>query len=152
MGPDISLIAIFVGVPYVLVSAYKARLSHDRFMKVLQLKSELNARLLDRVGSDPEVVNLLKSEAQHQLFDVKLSEPDMAMPHSRMLTSLQIACMLISVGVGAVVLRSFMLETYAQERAAYLGTFAISLGFGALLSAAAASAVGKMIQRERQAS
>lgn len=150
MGPDIGLIAIFVGIPYVLVSAYKARLSHERFMKVLQLKSELNARLLDRVGTDPEVVSLLKSEAQHQMLDVKLTETDMPMPYSRMLTSIQISCMLLTLGIGAFVVRVMLVNDYDQQRFAFLGTFGVALGIGALLSAVAAFTVGRMLQQARE--
>ena len=152
MGSQIAVLGIFIGIPLALVSAYKASLSHQRYMKVLQLKSELNARLLDRVGTDPGVIDLLKSEAQHQMFDVKMTETEMSMPYSRMLTSIQISCILLSVAVGAFVLRSMVIDAYDQQGFAFLGTFALSLGIGALFSGGAAFIVGRMLRHAREAS
>lgn len=152
MGQTLAIFGIFVGVPLVLVSAYRASLSHQRYMKVLQLKSELNARLLDRVGTDPGVIDLLKSEAQHQMFDVKMTEAEMPMPYSRMLTSIQISCLLLSAGIGAFVLRSMVLDVNDQQGFAFFGTFSIALGVGALLSAGAAFVIGRMLRQAREAS
>ena len=73
-GEEIVMMVIFVGIPWCLGWIYRTNLSHKRFMKILQLKAEMNSRLLDRVGTDPAVVEFLKSDAQQHLFDVKLTD------------------------------------------------------------------------------
>jgi hypothetical protein len=137
---------IFIGIPAVLGSIYRANLAHQRFMKVLQLKAEFNARMLDRVGSDPAMVEFLKAEVQNQMFDVRLSEPAGGLvppQYSRMLTALQLSFMLFSLGVAFLWLRGYM---HSGDAEAFLtfGALGVALGFGAMLSAAAALFVGRL--------
>ena len=149
-GQWILMLAFFVGVPWLLVSAYKAQLSHQRFMKVLQLKSEMNARLLDRAGSDPAVIELLKSEAQQQLFDVKLPEPAMPPPYARIMGSVQAACLLLAGGISLVIIRQSVRFPGEQAATLFFGSLAIGLGIGALVSAAAMVVVARLWQPSKE--
>jgi len=98
------------------------------------------SRLLDRLGSDPGVVEILKSDAQQKMFEVSLPETPARMPasHARMLTSAQIGLVLLSLGGGFLYLRQYFENRNDVEFAVVLGTVAVALGIGALLSAAAA--------------
>jgi hypothetical protein len=149
-GQWILMLSIFVGVPWLLVSAFKAQLSHQRFMKVLQLKSEMNARLLDRAGSDPALLELLKGEAQQQLFDVKLPGPALPAPYARVVGSIQAACLLLAGGVSLVVMRHSLRYSGEQAMTLFLGTLAIGLGIGALVSAAAMVVVARLWQPAKE--
>jgi len=144
-GEAIVMMFIFVGIPWVVGWIYRTHLSHKRFMKVLQLKAEMNSRLLDRVGTDPAVVEFLKSDAQQQMFDVKVTDlgPRVPPPYMRMLTAVQISFMLLSAGAGLLYIREFM-EGDAKEAFLFLGTLGVALGIGALLSAGAAFVVARM--------
>ena len=144
-GEEMVLMFVFVGIPWVLGWIYRTHLNHKRFMKVLQLKAEMNSRLLDRVGTNPAVVEFLKSDAQQHLFDVKLTDigPRVPPPYMRMLTAVQISFMMLSAGLGLLYIRSYMLGD-GREAFLFLGTLGVALGVGALLSAVAAFAVARL--------
>ena len=134
---------IFVGIPMVLGWIYRTHLQHVLFMKVVQLKAEANARLLDRFGSDGAFLEYLKSDASHQMFDVTLPEPRLPAPYMRMLTAIQVSFLLLAAGGACLYIQRFM---YAGDRDSFLflGTLGVALGLGSLLSAAAAFIVARM--------
>jgi len=137
--------AVFIGIPWVLGAIYRSYLSHQRFMKVLQLKAEMNARLLDRVGHDPAALDFLKGDAQQQLFDVKISETASQVPtaYGRALTSLQASLILLCAGAGFLWMRQSMA---GRDHEAFLvfGTLGVALGVGALLSSVAALVAARL--------
>jgi hypothetical protein len=144
-GEAIAIVGVFVGIPWVLGWIYRTYLNHKRFMKVLQLKAEMNSRLLDRVGTDPAVMELLKSDAHQHMFDVKVTDlgPKVPPPYMRMLTAVQVSFMMLSAGLGLLYIRGSMLGD-GREAFLFLGTLGVALGVGALLSAVAAFAVARM--------
>ena len=143
MGPELAMFFFFVCVPLALGSIYKASLNHQRYLKVLQLKAEMNTRLLDRAGSDPAILELLKSDAQQQLFDIPQTETPA--PYMRMLTALQAAFMLLCGGAGALWFGSILVvNDNGRQPFMFFGAMGVALGIGALLSAAAALVVARM--------
>ena len=142
-GEAIAVTMIFVGIPWVLGWIVRSYLSHVQFMKVLQLRAENNARLLDRFGSDAAFLDYLKSDAQQKMFEVKAPEPRMPAPYMRMLTTIQIAFLLLSAGGACLYIRGYMFEG-DKDAFLFLGTIAVALGLGSLLSAAAAFVVARM--------
>jgi hypothetical protein len=146
-GDDIFIFFIFLGVPYILGWIYRTSLNHKQFMKVVQLKADMNARLLDRLGSDPQALEFLKSDAQQHLFEVKAPEPRMPSAYSRMLTSVQLAAVLLSAGIGCLWFRGYLYEGSGDQTAfLFFGILGVSLGIGALVSAVSAYAVSRLWQ------
>lgn len=142
-GEAIAVTLIFVGIPWVLGWIFRTYLNHVQFMKVLQLRAENNARLLDRFGSDAAFLDYLKSDAQQKMFEVRPPEPRMPAPYMRMLTTIQIAFLLLSAGGACLFIRGYMFEG-DKDAFLFLGTIAVALGLGSLLSAAAAFVVARM--------
>lgn len=136
--------AVFIGIPWVLGSVYRAHLAHLRFMKVLQLRADMTARLLDRMGAEPQVMEFLKSDIQQQLFEVKVAEPGsgLSMPFARMLTAIQLGLVLLSAGLAFLYIRGYM-PGHSQEGLLVFGALAVALGIGAMLAAVAALIVGR---------
>jgi hypothetical protein len=134
---------VFVGIPTVLGWIFRAYLQHVQFMKVLQLKAETNARMLDKFGSDAAFIDYLKSDAQQRMFEVKLPEPKMPAPYLRMLTAIQVSFLLLSAGGACLFIRQYMYEG-DKDGFLFLGTLGVALGLGSLLSAAAAFVVARM--------
>ena len=142
-GDTIALIFIFVGIPWILGWIYRSHLQHLRYMKVLQLKAEANARMLDRFGSDAAFLDYLKSDAQQHMFDVQLPEPRMPAPYMRMLTAIQISFILLAAGFACLYMKNYV---YAGDQTGFLflGTLGVALGVGSMLSAGAAFVVARM--------
>lgn len=142
-GEAIAVTLIFVGIPTVLAWIIRTYLSHVQFMKILQLKAENNARMLDKFGSDAAFLDYLKSDAQQKMFEVRAPEPRMPAPYMRMLTTIQIALILMSAGGACLFIRQYMFEG-DKDAFLFLGSLAVALGLGSFLSAAAAFIVARM--------
>lgn len=154
------LMGMFIGIPWVLGSIVRTYLSHQRFMKVLQLKTEMNYRLMDKLGADASMLEFLRSDAQQQMFDVKLADPSSGppVPYGRVLTAIQASLMLLAAGGGFLYMHHHLPTEYYERgmrgmREAFLlfGTLGIALGIGALLSAFAAVIVAKVWRNGDQA-
>lgn len=149
-GEEIMLVSVFVGIPWVLGWIYRSYLNHKQFMKVVQLKADMNARLLDRLGADPQAMEFLKSDAQRQMFEIKAPEPRIPSFYNRMLTSVQLAAVLTTAGVACLWIRRYM-DGPDETGFLFMGTLAVALGIGALLSAGAAFAVARLWQNSESA-
>ena len=142
-GDTIGIMFVFLGIPWILGWIYRTHLHHLQYMKILQLKAEANARMLDRFGSDAAFLDYLKSDAQQHMFDVKLPEPRVPAPYMRMLTAIQISFLLLAGGFACLYMKGYM---YAGDQTGFLflGTLGVALGRGSLLSAGAAFVVARM--------
>lgn len=143
-GSDFALMVVFVGIPWVLGWISRSYWNHQQFMKVLQLKAEMNTRLLDRAGTDPTLLEFLKGDAQQQMFEVKLPEPRLPTAYMRMLTAIQLSFLFLAAGIAFLVVRSYLVGENDQAITLFFGTLGVALGIGSMLSAAAAFAVGRM--------
>ena len=145
---------VFLGIPAIIGAIIKNYQAHHRMMKVLELKAEMNSRLLDRVGADPGAMELLKSEAQQHLFDAPFPEAGSRLPatQGRMLTSAQIGLVVLCAGAGLLYIRQFIGNSDDGEALLVIGTLGIALGVGALLSAVAAYIAMKLWQNDEMTS
>jgi hypothetical protein len=148
---------LFLGLPWLVAWIVKNHWAHQRYLKALELKAEANNRLLDRMGSDPAIVELLRSDAQRGLFDVPFQAPSASrsLPYTRMLTALQIGLILLSAGVAFMWASGTLpapgnadpAHVHEMNRSAngflVFGALGIALGIGSLLSAVAAFFVGR---------
>jgi len=147
MAPELVVIFIFVGIPWMLAWVFKLNLSHQRYMKALQLKAEMNSRLLDRAGSDPAILEYLKSDAQQHLFDVKVPDAvhPASVPYMRALTAAQASFFLLSAGAACA-----WLTVHAEPGRDWVpvfklfGALGIALGIGAMLAAVSAFVAARM--------
>ena len=143
---------VFLGIPTILAWTVKNYYAHQRFMKILQLKAEMNARLLDRLGTEPGVLEVLKSDVQQKAFEISLPELESRMPafQARVLTGAQAGLVLGSLGAGLLMIRPQFMGTGgdAPEVLLVFGAIAVSLGVGAVLASVAAFAASKVWQNE----
>jgi len=90
-------------------------------------------------SSDPALLEYLKSDAQQQMFDVKLSEASAPAPYMRALTAAQVSFLLLSAGCACAWFAAHgQLTTGGQSAFTFFGALGIALGIGSLLSAGAA--------------
>lgn len=143
MRDALPILFIFVGIPLALGWIAKIFLQHQRFMKVLQLKAETNARMLDRFGNDQAFLDFLKSDGQQKMFDIRLPGPVVPPPYLRMLTAIQVGLVFFAIGIASMVEHSYLTNQHDQEASLFFGVLGIALGVGGLLSAVAAYFVGQ---------
>lgn len=131
---------VLMGIPLIIAWAIRNYYVHHRLMRVLQLKAEMNSRLLDRLGTDPGALDLLRSDAQQRMFDVSLpdSGATLSAAQSRVLTSAQVGLVLLSAGFGLLYIGQRLQNSDDHEFVLVLGTLGVSLGIGAVLSSVAA--------------
>lgn len=137
---------LFLGIVWLLVQAYRASLVHQRFMKQVQLKAELNARMLDRAGSDPAIAELLKSEGQRQILDVQLTDAKPPLPPllNRILISIQLGIILMSAGTAFLWVQRWFSSDHDRQPAQVIGAVLLAVGIGTVLSAAVAAGANKI--------
>lgn len=138
-------VVMVVGVPWVLGWIARSGWQHQQFMRVVQLKAELTNKLVDRASTDPAALELLKSDLQQRLFDVRLPNPPAPVPHARVLAALQASCLLLAGGVGSLVLRANLDTTGDRSALLFLGTFGVALGIGAALAGVTAFVAARMM-------
>jgi hypothetical protein len=147
------VVMVMLGIPTILGWMYRTNLAHQRYMKVLQLKAEMNARLLDKIGNEPGVLDVLKGEGQQKMFEVTLPESGrVPAAYSRMLTAAQAGIVLLSGGAGFLYIRQFMNDHPGDQMGMLVfGTMGVSLGIGTLLSAVAAFVAARAWQNGQEA-
>lgn len=150
MSQQIGIMGIVLGIPAILGWILRSYLNHKRFMRVAQLKAELNTKLLDKLGTDPQAIEFFKGDVQKELLEIRLPEPQLPSAYARMLTSVQFAAVLLSAGVACLWLRGYLYSESDQDSFLFLGTVGVALGVGALLSAVSAYVIGRMWETSRR--
>jgi len=140
---------MFVGVPWVLGWIVRTVLSHQRFMRVVQLKAEANAKLMDRFGQEPGLLEYLKTDGRRELFDVRLSDPTprMPAPYGRVLTSVQMSAFLLAAGITCLYIKQYVPNYRPWDQIGWLffGTMGVALGVAALLGAGAVLVAARLL-------
>jgi len=131
--------ALFAGFAFVLFSLVRLFIGHRRWIRATRLQSELNNRLLERMGSNEQLLVYLQSQAGQQLMATPVVEPAapaLAAPFSRILWAVQAGIVLISGGIGFLVIRRYVVPE-AGEALLTIGVLAISVGLGFALASVA---------------
>jgi hypothetical protein len=122
-----ALFGAVVWLVYIVVDGFRRR-------QRLRVFTEFHSKLLDRIGSAKEFGEFFTSEAGHRFLDSLASEK--GLPHVRILSALQWGLTLLVLGVALFVLtaiRSY--DTEAVDVLSFVGTVAVGVGIGTLLSA-----------------
>jgi hypothetical protein len=126
-------------VAYVILEAVRAR-QHAR------LTSELQHKLLDRVGSSQELSALLNTEGGARLLATMSPGPTEGGPASRILRALQAGCVLLAVGVGLFLFAGARaLPVDSETVVTMIATLATALGIGLLLATGASYALSQRL-------
>jgi hypothetical protein len=136
MDPTIIQLPALFALLAFLASVIASTIRHRR---ELQLRADLHTRLLDRVTSAKEFVDLLATPAGRELAQSLLTTAAPAVGVHRAAQGLQIGIVLATVSVGCLsisVLVDFS-DAVARQLFSVLGVIGLSLGVGYLLAAAA---------------
>jgi hypothetical protein len=147
MRPEmIVLPAFFLMIAFcisVLVSAWQRRL---RF----RLMSEVNNKLLDRIGSVKDFNEFLQTEGGTRFMDSLTVERETTRPQDSIFRAIQFGIVLLTLGLGFLALGWYFAARYGTigddfEVLTVIGVIAGSLGLGFLISAAASFRLAKTL-------
>jgi len=134
---DETLSMIIVLPVLVIVSAwgFKTMLNFFQNRSLVKLHYSLQDKLLEKLGTSPETIEYLHSDAGEKMF--ALAAKERSNPYSRILTALQAGAVIGLLGVGFLLIPSLL----PQEDAVgftVVGVIALCLGLGFLASSTAA--------------
>ena len=110
-----------------------------RRFKIAKLQAEVQAKLLDKVGSAQDLLAYAQTEAGREMLESLKVERHS--PHARIIGALQTSIVMICLGAGFLFLRGRITGT--EEGFLVFGTLATMLGIGFGLSAMASYYLSK---------
>ena len=110
-----------------------------RRYKIAKLQADVQTKLLDKVGSGPDLLGYAQTEAGKEMLESLKVERHS--PHSRIIGALQTSIVLISLGAAFLFLRGRI--PGAQDGFLVFGTLSTMLGIGFGLSAVASYYLSK---------
>jgi hypothetical protein len=112
-----------------------------RRYKIAKVQAEVQAKLLDKVGSGQELLAYAQSDAGKQLLESLKVER--VAPHARIVGALQAGIIFLLLGGALLMLRHQVSVADNQDAFTVLGTLSCALGVGFALSAAASYYLSK---------
>ncbi|MBI5084434.1 MAG: hypothetical protein HZB13_07545 [Acidobacteria bacterium] len=134
-GGDVAAVIMVAGTFAVAVVAIMRTLfDHIRRTKSEQLQSELYNKMLDKLGSGPEVLGWLQTGSVQNLF--KATPAERPAPYSRILNAVQFGVVATVAGLGILGIWT-QLDYRSKLPAMVIGMLVLSLGLGMLMAGAA---------------
>jgi len=115
--------------------AFKTGLDFFHKQRLIKLHYALQDKLLEKLGSSPEAIEYLHSDAGEKMF--ALATKERTNPYARILTALQSGAVIALLGIGFIFLRNQVPQEGA-DAFMVIGVLGLCLGLGFLASAAAA--------------
>lgn len=133
IGQFLIFLSILGGFLWIL----RVLLENRRWHKLARIQSEVHNKLLEKFGSSREFLDYLGSDAGKRFLEwtpLPIEQPaSTPFPYGRILWSAQAGVILAFFGLGMWVLRAYL--PGPAEQFLILGTLAMSLGMGFILSA-----------------
>ena len=132
IAPMIGMVVFF----YYTMVIIRLTLDHRFRTRLLLTQSEMHSKLLDRIGTGPEALELLKTGPGMQLLDSAAFER--GAPHARILGSLQAGIVIALAGLAFLLLQGTFPDADAQAGMTFVGGLGLAVGIGFVASAAVA--------------
>jgi hypothetical protein len=136
----ITMIIVIPTVFTIMGWAFKTALNFLHNQRLIKLHYALQDKLLEKLGSSPEALEYLHSDAGEKMF--ALATRERTNPYTRILTALQSGAVISFLGVGFIFLRD-QVPSEGAEAFMVIGVLALCLGLGFLASSAAAYVFSK---------
>ena len=138
LAPVIGMVSFFSIVGWIIRSI----LDHRRVSRTTEVQAELQRKLIDKMESSADLLAYLQSDAGHRLVSsVALARGN---PLARILGAVQAGIILVVVGCALVLMRGLGgLGSDGVTGFTFLGTLAVAVGGGFLISAVATYTLSK---------
>ena len=139
-GEELTMIIVMPTMFVMMAWAFKTLLNFIQQKSLTKLHYALQDKLLEKLGTSPEALEYLRSDAGERMLALAVKER--TNPYARILTALQAGAVISLLGIGFLVLRP-MVPPEGAEAFSVIGVLALSLGLGFLASSSAAYAFSK---------
>jgi hypothetical protein len=136
-------LAMIIVMPTMFVTmawAFKTLVNFYQQRNLTKLHYALQDKLLEKLGTSPEALEYLRSDAGERMLALAVKER--TNPYARILSALQAGAVISLLGIGFLVLRP-MVPPEGAEAFSVISVLALSLGLGFLASSGAAYAFSK---------
>jgi hypothetical protein len=137
---ELAMIIVMPTMFVMMAWAFKTLLNFIQQKSLTKLHYALQDKLLEKLGTSPEALEYLRSDAGERMLALAVKER--TNPYARILTALQAGAVISLLGIGFLVLRP-MVPPEGAEAFSVIGVLALSLGLGFLASSGAAYAFSK---------
>ncbi len=135
-----AMIVILPTFTVVTAWAFKTVLNFFNNRRLVKLHYSLQDKVLDKLGTSPEAIEYLASDAGERMF--ALATRERANPYGRILSALQAGAVIGLLGTGFLVIPS-LVPNEGSEAFTIIGVLALCLGLGFIASSAAAFVFSK---------
>lgn len=144
MNEFIAIPLVFGTVGATIVYGARATFEHSRARALMQLQADTMTKIIDKLGSSPELAAWLQSGDLKRFFesaDLTQSQSRRVEPHGRIITAAQIGIVMIALGCGLIAVSSRVEELAPWA----FGVVASSVGAGFLLAAGASFILSRQL-------
>lgn len=126
-----TLLSVVTGVVIIV----RSLLDHIRRWRTEKVQAEMYNRTLDKLGAGPEVLNYVQSEAGSKMFKSMQEAPGRpSQPYNRIMNAVQLGVALFVLGIGFLVLRTWMVDQAALDSLLVIGSMGIAAGLALIAS------------------
>lgn len=142
--------AVFAVAAFALFSIIKYVVEYRRWARLSKVNAEVHNKILDRFGSNEELLAYVDSPAGRRFLEATPITPNAAPPRSisapygRMLLSVQVGVILIALALGFLVISGRAIDE-VQPVLTSLAVLGFCLGLGSILSAAASYVISRKL-------
>jgi hypothetical protein len=139
-GETISVIIVLPTLFLASAWGLKTMLNHFHNKQLVKLHYSLQDKVLDKLGTSPEAIEYLHSDAGEKMF--ALATKERANPYARILSALQAGAVIGLLGIGFLVIPS-LVPHEGSDAFSVIGVLALCLGLGFVASSGAAFVFSK---------
>ena len=140
----IQVFAVILVITGALVWLVKTLVDYRRWLRMSRIQAEVHTKLVDRFTSSEELLSYIQTPAGRRFLESSPIPLDietrasLSAPVSRILWSIQIGVILASGGSGLIFVGNHQPSSYTAEPLQAVGSLAIALGLGFVVSAVVA--------------